>query len=42
MHVCATDMHDCMQLKVKTIVFHAQPIEETSLIKVGVAHNDRQ
>ena len=41
MHVRATDMHDCMQLKVKTIVFHAQSTEETSLIKVGVAHDDR-
>ena len=36
MHVRATVMHDCMQLKVIIIVFHAQSIEdittETSLI----------
>ena len=38
MHVHATDMNDCMQLKVKIIVFHAQSIDfqrfitETSLI----------
>ena len=27
MHVHATVMHDCMQLKVKIIVFHAQSID---------------
>ena len=27
MRVCAADMHDCMQLKIKIIVFHAQSID---------------
>ena len=27
LQVCAKDMHDCMQLKVKIIIFHAQSID---------------